>query len=172
MRLPATLAVGLLLGIALAGCSGGGGGSSEPLPPEWRGRDLRKPGWANVTVQPGWTVGVEYTWSTGTKVAWDWLVFEPVYVHFQLVRMDAQGGPRPLVANDAQEGQGERTLTEGGVHQVDWMDEWNKPVTIAYKVPAGGQVKTYPPGQGPGCLYSPGRSDACLAPHLPGPPRP
>ena len=45
--------------LALAGCNGPSGGT-EPLPAEWRGRDLRQAGWSNVTIEPGWTHGVEY----------------------------------------------------------------------------------------------------------------
>ena len=170
MRAPVVLALALLLGLAVAGCSGGDGGQ-EPLPPEWLGRDLRKPGWANQTLEAGWTLGMEYTWAAGTRVTWDWVVLEPIFAHFQLVKMDAPGGPRPLVANDAQEGVGERTVVESGVHQVDWMNEWDRPITIAYKVPAGGTLHLYPPGQGPGCLFATrSAGSACLAPGLPVPP--
>lgn len=161
----------LLVAPALAGCSGGDGGR-EPLPAEWRGRDLRQPGWVNETLQAGETLALEYQWTSGKRVAWDWVVVAPVqsrdpvftaYVHFQIVRMDG-GDARPLVAHDAQEGEGERTIVQAGTHQIDWMNEWTQPVTIALLAPDGARRIVYPPGQGPGCLTTQGRAaEACLA---------
>lgn len=174
MREPAALAAFLLLAPLLSGCSGGDDGGRAPLPPEWRGRDLREPGWANETLPSGWTVALEYDWSAGKRVTWDFVVLAPVFnrdpvrtafVHFQLLRMDG-GTPRPLVAQDADQGEGERTIVQSGVHQVDWMNEYSgpEPVVLAYKVPDGARVIRYPPGEGPGCLATTGRSSdpACL----------
>lgn len=184
MRTLGFLAIALLAATALAGCGGPGGGQ-EPLPPEWRGRDLREPGWVNETLQPGYTVAYEYEWSAGKRVDWDWVVVAPIqqrdpvftaYVHFQLVRMDGET-PKPLAAYDAQEGQGERTIVQSGTHQMDVLNEWTQPVTVAVKFPAGAERIVYPPGQGPSCVYSPGSgmvspqtasSSACL--RLPVPP--
>ena len=174
MRTRALLATALLLAVTLAGCSGGDGGRA-PLPEAWRGRDLRKGGWANQTLEPGWTLGVEYTWSSGTQVSWDWFVHEAIFAHFQLVRMDAPGGPRVVVSCDAQQAPcppaqsfpESRRIVDAGVHQIDVMNEYYGAVTVAYTVPAGGTMRLYAPGEGPGCLYSPGRSSACLAPDLP-----
>lgn len=174
MRASTSMAAFLLLGPLLAGCSGGDDGGRVPLPPEWRGRDLREPGWANETLQPGWTLAFEYQWSAGKRVAWDWVVVAPVFetqpvrtafAHFQLVRMDA-GGARPLAAQDADQGDGERTIVQAGTHQLDWMNEWTQPVTVAVKVPEGAMRIQYPPGQGPGCLTTSGgraADAACLA---------
>lgn len=146
--------------VLLAGCSGPTGGQ-EPLPAAWRGRDLNEPGWANATIEPGWTFGLEYQFQGGQKVAWDWVVIAPVqqedpvftaYVHFQLVRQEGTSW-RALAAQDAQEGRNSRTIVQAGTHQIDWMNEWTVPVIVAYKVPAGGVVREYAPGQGPGCLF-------------------
>ncbi len=167
------LAVALLLLVPLlAGCSGGGDEGHEPLPAEWRGRDLRKPGWVNETVQPGWTLAMQYDWSGGTRVAWDWFVYEPIFAHFQLVRMQGSdpSTAQPVAASDAQEGEGERTVVQSGTHQIDWMNEFSQPITIAHKVPSGGTRIQYRPGQGPGCLFAPGTDDAaasCLRSPLP-----
>lgn len=163
MRGVASLALVLLM----AGCSTPP--AQEPLPEEWRGRDLRQPGWVNETLQPGWTLALEYDWSSGTRVAWDWIVFEPIFVHFQILRDDPDG-VEALVAHDAQEGKGERTIVPGGRHEIDWMNEFPRPVTIAHHVPAGYAKVLYPPGQGPGCIFAPGAAavaDACLMSPLP-----
>lgn len=146
--------------VLLAGCTSPATGR-EPLPAEWRGRDLNESGWVNTTIQPGWTHGVEYQFAGGQKVAWDWVVIAPIqqqdpvftaYVHFQLVRQEGSSW-RALAAHDAQEGKDARTIVQAGTHQIDWMNEWTEPVTVAYKVPPGGSVRNYQPGQGPGCLF-------------------
>lgn len=171
MRTPAPLAALLLLGPLLAGCSDGGDGGRTPLPPEWRGRDLREPGWSNQTLEGGWTVAFEYHWPAGKRVAWDWVVVAPVfetqpvrtvYAHFQLVRMEGSTA-RPIVAEDGDQGAGERTIVQTGTHQLDWMNEWTEPVTIAVKVPEGAQRILYPPGEGPGCLVTGRTTNSCLA---------
>jgi hypothetical protein len=170
----------LAAALLMAGCSDPA--PREPLPDEWRGRDLRQPGWVNETLQPGWTLALEYQWSAGKRVDWDWVVTAPVqardpvftaFIHFQLVRFEADGSPRAIVANDAQEGAGERTVTQGGRHQVDWMNEFNRTITLAYQLPAGGTRILYPPGQGPGCLFgfaAMAPMDGCLASLPPLPP--
>jgi hypothetical protein len=156
----------LALALLVAGCSDPP--AKEPLPEEWRGRDLREPGWENETVPPGWTLAMEYDWPSGKRVEWDWIAIEPIFVHFQLVRFEANGQARALVAHDAQQGEGQRTLAQGGRHQVDWMNEYSEPVTIWHHVPSGGTRILYPPGQGPGCLFQTGAAaPASAAPTVP-----
>lgn len=158
----------ILVALLLAGCSTPSGGK-EPLPEEWRGRDLREPGWTNVTLEPGWTYALQYQWPSGQKAAWDWVVLGPVlsrdpvwtpYIHFQLVR--AQGSSwQAVVAHDAQEGKDSRTMAQAGTYQIDWMNEFTQPIQLTYKAPTGGTVIQYPPGQGPGCLFQ--ATAACLS---------
>lgn len=174
MQTPALLAVALLGTALLAGCAGGGDGGTAPLPEEWLGHDLRKGDWVNETLQAGQTVAYEYQFNGGQRVAWEYVTVAPQpapYLHFQLVRMDG-GDPktaRPVTAEDRRDGGGERTIVQSGTHQLDWMNEWTQPLTVAVKVPPGGTRILYESGQGPGCLFSPGLDAAASAACLPSP---
>ena len=138
MRARALAPLLLLSSLTLAGCTASDGGGSVPLPDEWRGRDLRKEGWTNVTIKPGWTYALEYQWSSGQRVSWDWFVFEPVFIHFQVVRQDA-GQLRVLQAGDGQEQPdppGRLTVPQSGLHQLDLLNEYWEPVTVAVRFPS------------------------------------
>ncbi len=172
MRTPFLLALALLVGPALAGCSGGGGGGRAPLPEEWLGHDLREPGWQNVTLQGGETVAFEAHWNAGARVKWEYVTTAPQpppFLHFQLVRMECNdvGTARPLVSEDARDGTGERTVVQSGTHQLDWMNEWTQPLTVAVKVPSGTTMILYAKGEGPGCLFGSAAEAMCLRPPLP-----
>jgi hypothetical protein len=142
-----------LLSVALAGCGAGDGDRS--LPPEWRGRDLEEPGWANGTLKPGWGLGLEYVWSAGTPVKWDW--FADVgdgrgILHFQVVRIEG-GEAQPLVSSFANESADGLTVPRAGAHQILWRNESPLDVRFWYKVPEGhGAPRAYSPAEGPDCI--------------------
>jgi hypothetical protein len=147
---PASL-LGLLLaaGVALAGCGDGGG---RELPPEWRGRDLDEPGWTEGTLKPGWGLGLEYVWSAGAPVEWDWLVNGSGVLHYQVVRIE-DGEARPLVSMFANESADGLTVPRGGAHQVLWRNEAFAETRFWYRVPEGhGAPRPYSPSEGPDCV--------------------
>lgn len=144
------LLAGLLLaGLALAGCSGEG----RQLPPEWRGRDLSEPGWASATVQPGWGIAMEYVWSSGTAVEWDWFVNTsavPAVLHFKVVRIE-NGQARALLSQFGNESAAGLTVPQAGAHQILWRNEGGRDVPFSYKVPEGGLLRSYSPTEGLDC---------------------
>ncbi len=146
------LLAGLVLaGLALAGCSGGGDG--RDLPPEWRGRDLAEPGWVTTAVQPGWGLAVEYAWSSGTVVAWDWFVNTsavPAVLHFKVVRVE-DGQARTMLSQFGNESVSGLTVPQAGAHQILWRNEGPRDVPFSYKVPEGGLLRSYSPAEGPDC---------------------
>ena len=139
----------LLLGsVVAAGCADPG----ESLPPEWKGRDLREPGWANATVVRGWTMGLEYVWSSGQAVEWDWLTNGTTVVYFQVMRMDGDR-PQTLVAQHRNNSTGSITVPQAGAHQVFFRNEGFWDAQVWYKLPEGAALRFYPPGQQPDCFY-------------------
>jgi hypothetical protein len=157
-RLGRLAVLALLLGAALAGCSDAG----QPLPPEWKGRDLRQPGWANATLQAGWTLGVEYVWSSGQPVQWDWLTEGKPVLYFQVMRME-NGQGQTLVGQHRDNSTGRITVPVGGQHEVLFRNEGFAEAKLWYKLPEGGILRMYPPGQGPGCFFllDGPRAEAC-----------
>ncbi len=139
----------LVAGTLLAGC---GAPPGPALPAEWQGRDLRKPGWQNVTIESGWSLAVEYApWPAGTRVAWDWFTTPDQYLYFQLVR-DTGSGPVKVFARHATQEAGSATISQPGAHQFVWVNDFIGPITLTVLVPEGGRNIAYPPGEGPGCL--------------------
>ncbi|MHB1260720.1 MAG: hypothetical protein ACYC2H_03290 [Thermoplasmatota archaeon] len=142
-----TLAGLLFAGLVLAGCSGSDG---RELPAEWRGRDLTEPGWASTTIQPGWGLAVEYVWSSGTAVEWDWFVNGSAVLHFKVVRMQ-DGQARTLLSLFGNESAAGLTVPQAGAHQLLWRNEGSREVPFSYKVPEGGLLRSYSPTEGPDC---------------------
>ncbi|HUR24498.1 MAG TPA: hypothetical protein VM327_00595 [Candidatus Thermoplasmatota archaeon] len=146
------MCLGLLASVALAGCGGAGRGE-RALPPEWRGRDLTEPGWANGTLKAGWGIGLEYVWSAGTEVQWDWFVNGSGTLHYQVARMQ-DGRAQTLLSrfgNDSVDG---LTIPAAGAHQVLWRNEGFLDVRFWYRVPEGhGAPRLYSPTQGPDCTF-------------------
>lgn len=152
--MPRVAALALVVACLLAGCNAPSGGS-EPLPEAWRGRDLREPGWFNETVPAGWTLVLEYEWSSGTRIHWDWVSLEQKFIHFQVVRMQDGKAARPALHwMDALDDQGQATVVQGGTHQYGWVNEYWQPIPLAIKVPPGYTERLHPPGQGPGCVQT------------------
>lgn len=148
MKGPLVAAI-LVASTALAGC---GSSPGPELPPEWQGRDLRKPGWQNVTIEAGWSLAIEYApWSAGTRVAWDWFTTPDQFLYFQLVR-STDGGPVKLFARHATQESGGATIPQAGAHQLVWVNDFVAPITLSVLAPEGGRNIAYPPGEGPGCL--------------------
>ena len=148
----------VVLPVALAGCSDG----ETHLPPEWRGRDLREPGWGNVTLEAEWTLVLEYPLSSGAKVEWDWFTeAEQRGLYFQVVLME---GNRPvkMVARHVSEEESSMVAPKAGVYQVIWMNDGFLPVNFHWKASEGFSQRTYPPNEGPGCVLLTW-TDACLA---------
>jgi hypothetical protein len=160
MALRPLLAVALLLASVLAaGCSAPG----EPLPPEWKGRDLREPGWANGTLQTGWTMGLEYSWPSGQSVQWDWLTTDGKVLYFQIVRME-DGQPQAMVGQHRDNSTGRITTPVSGAYQLVFRNEGFSDAALWYKVPEGYAQRLYPPGQGPSCFIRPDGAGGRVAP--------
>jgi hypothetical protein len=154
----AVLATLLVAGLALAGCSDDGG---RELPPEWRGRDLAEPGWANGTIRPGWALGVEYVWSSGTAVEWDWLLDGPGVLHFKVVRMQ-DGKAQPMVSHFANESAAGLTVPQAGAYHILWRNEGFPEQTLWYKVPEGHSgPRLYTASDGPDCTVLLAAGYAC-----------
>ncbi|MFA5945054.1 MAG: hypothetical protein WC876_11390 [Candidatus Thermoplasmatota archaeon] len=161
MRLPAALA--LVLSTAMAGC----GAPEAPLPPEWRGRDLEQPGWTTSTLEPEWTLVLEYPLSSGSQLDWNWFTqVEQRQLYFQVVRIE-DGEPVKIVARHASEEASQLTAPKAGVYQVFWMNDAFFATNFTWQAREGYSQRLYPPNEGPGCLMM--RSEACLVPDLPGP---
>ena len=137
----------LLLPVTLAGCS-----QDEPLPAEWRGRDLREPGWGNTTLDSEWTLVLEYPLSSGATIDWNWFTeAEQRGLYFQVVKME---GNRPvkMAARHVSEEESQLTAPTGGVYQIIWMNDGFLPVNFHWKAREGYSQRMYPPNEGPGCL--------------------
>ena len=151
----------LLSGVALAGCGGSGG---HELPPEWRGRDLAEPGWANGTLKVGWALGLEYVWPAGREVEWDWFVNGSGFLHFKVVRVE-NGQAETLRGTSTNESADGLTVVRSGAHQMLWRNEGFTDVRFWYQVPEGhGTPRLYSPTQGPDCtvlLAASTARDAC-----------
>jgi hypothetical protein len=139
----------LLAALALAGC---GEDAGRDLPPEWRGRDLSEPGWASAMLQPGWGLGLEYAWSSGHDVQWDWLVNGSTVLHYRVVRVE-NGKSQTIQSMFGNESVGGFTVIQSGQHQLLWRNEGFLAVPFWYKVPEGGIVRSYSPTQGPDCTF-------------------
>jgi hypothetical protein len=153
------LVLALLLGSVLAaGC----GGPGQDLPPEWRGHDLRQPGWQNGTLAAGWTMGLEYVWSSGQRVSWDWFTGDRAILYFQVVHMQ-NGQPQPMVGQHRDNSTGSITVPQGGAYQVIFRNEGSANAALWFKVPEGYSQRLYPPGAGPSCFFLAGRATAAAA---------
>lgn len=134
----------------MAGCGEAGG---RELPPEWRGRDLTEPGWTEWQLRPGWGLGVEYVWSSGTEVQWDWLVNGSAVLHFKVVRVQ-DGQTQTLVQRFGNESAASLTVPQAGVYQFLWRNEIGMlDVPFWYHIPEGGLPRSYPPSEGPDCTF-------------------
>jgi hypothetical protein len=156
MARPLSRLLALTIALALAGCADPG----QPLPPEWKGRDLREPGWTNTTLQPEWTLVLEYPLSSGSKIDWDWFAHNERMLYFQVVYMQGQQ-PYKMVARHLNEDRSEFSAPQGGVYQVIWMNDAVFDATFTWKAQEGYSQRLYPPNEGPGCLLM-AASDACL----------
>lgn len=142
-------AVVLVAALMLSGCSGE---KADPLPAEWQGRDLRQGTWLNASIEPGWSLALEYPpWTAGTKIAWDWFTTPDQYLYFQLVRTE-NGQPVKLFARHATQEAGSATIPQSGTHQFVWVNDFLRPIQVTVQPPEGSQQRFYPPGEGPGCL--------------------
>jgi hypothetical protein len=139
----------LLVALALAGCGGNGG---RQLPPEWRGRDVAEPGWASARLQPGWGLGLEYAWSSGKEVQWDWVVNGSAPLHYRVVRVE-NGRAQTIQSMFANESAAGFTVIQSGQHQLLWRNEGFLDSFFWYKVPEGGLVRSYSPTEGPDCTF-------------------
>lgn len=159
-RAASLLCLLMLSGVALAGC----GDPGRELPPEWRGRDLTEPGWADATLKPGWGLGLEYVWPVGTEVEWDWFVVNGTSrLHYQVVRVE-NGQAQPLWSRIANESASRLTVPRPGAHQILWRNEGFLDVRFWYKVPEGhGAPRLYSPTEGPDCaaFFLPAGGRAC-----------
>jgi hypothetical protein len=146
----------LLLGSVLAaGCSGG-----ESLPPEWKGRDLREPGWRNETVRAGWTLGFEYVWSSGRQVEWDWITEGRLMVYFQVQRMEG-GQAQSLVAGHGDQGAQAITVPASGQYYILFRNEGAVDIPVWYNLPEGAIRRLFPPGEAPDCFFLAAAPAAC-----------
>lgn len=139
--------VALALAILLAGCSDAG----APLPPEWKGRDLREAGWTNTTLEPEWSLVLEYPLSSGSKLDWDWFTQGERPLYFQVVHMQGQQ-PNKMVARHFDQDTGEISAPQSGVYQVIWMNDGFLPMNFTWAAREGYSQRVYPPNEGPGCL--------------------
>jgi hypothetical protein len=148
-RKACALAAWLLPCLALAGC----GDAGRELPPEWRGRDLEEPGWANGTLQPGWALGLEYVWPAGAEVRWDWFVEGPGVLHFQVLRVEG-GEAQPIRGTFDDESASTLTVIRSGAHQILWRNEGSLDVRFWHQVPEGhGGPRLHSPTEGPDCTF-------------------
>lgn len=132
--------------ILAAGC----GEAPSQLPPEWKGRDLDAPGWLDGELRPGWTLGLEYAWSSGKEVPWDWLTNGTARLHFQVMRME-DGRAQPVVGQVRDESSGQITAPTAGAYHILFGNEGLTTVDFWYQVPEGGLTRLYPPGESPDC---------------------
>lgn len=157
MRLSAAL-----IAFALAGCSDPG----PPLPEEWKGRDLRQPGWTNTTLQPEWTLVLEYPLSSGSELDWDWFAHGQRQLYFQVVYMQGQQ-PNKMVARHFDQDKGAISAPQSGVYQVIWMNDSVFDAPFTWKAREGYSQKLYSPNEGPGCLTMATTAPCLAAPQLP-----
>lgn len=147
----------LLLVFTLAGCSTPG----PPLPEEWKGRDLRQPGWTNTTLQPEWTLVLEYPLSSGSELDWDWFTQGQRQLYFQVVYMQGKQ-PQKMVARHLDQDKAGISAPQSGVYQVIWMNDSIFDAAFTWKAREGYSQKLYPPNEGPGCLIL-ANSMPCIA---------
>jgi hypothetical protein len=147
--LSALLLPSLLLCMALGGCAGEPGRGRD-LPPEWRGRDLAEPGWESVTLRGGWGSALEYVWSSGTDVRWDWLVNGSSVLHFKVVRIE-DGQARTLLSQFSDESASGFTVPQAGQYQILWRNEGSLDISFWHRLPEGGLPRSYSPAEGPDC---------------------
>ena len=151
----------MVVGFSLAGCPDPG----PPLPEEGKGRDLRQPGWTNTTLQPEWTLVLEYPLSSGTELNWDWFVHNERQLYFQVVYMQGKE-PQKMVARHFDQDKSQISTPQAGVYQLIWMNDAVFDATFTWKAREGYWQKMYPPNEGPGCLLL-AATKTCLAPDLP-----
>lgn len=137
MPRPWRAVVPLLLLWLLPGCAEPGGSDGDARPPE-----------RVATLEPGWSLDLEYVLSSGAALAWQYSASGPVYFQF----MNVEGGqPYPLAAEHATEGSGERTAPRAGRYDLVWQNDGLVAVTLRYRAPEGAIVTSWPPGEGPAC---------------------
>lgn len=151
----------VLLSAVLAGCSDG----PEPLPPEWKGRDLRQPGWTNTTLEPEWTLVLEYPLPSGAELDWNWFTADERPLYFQLVRME-NNQPVKMFGRHSAEEDASITTPKPGAYQLIWMTDAFFPQSFTWTAREGFSQTLYPPNEGPGCQVET-RSANCLLPVLP-----
>lgn len=142
-------AVVLVLGLImpfLAGCDQ----PAADLPVEWKGRDLRKPGWTNSTLATEWSLVLEYPLPSGAQLHWDFFTQDGAYAYFQVVRVE--GKPVSLVGKHSEDDASSLTTPKAGVYQVVWMNDGYLPLNFTWSASEGYSQRTYPPGEGPGCV--------------------
>lgn len=156
-----------LLGVAtaLAGCSGDGG---EALPPAWHGRDLREAGWQNHTIDPEWTLAFEYHLGSGANVRWDWFTPQDKMLYFRMVRMEGET-PQRIFDRHAYEDKGSALTPSAGTYMLLLINDGAPAVDVTIRPPEGGLRRTYPPGEGPGCVFFATGVAAATCVPLPGP---
>jgi hypothetical protein len=143
VRSAALLAL-LLASLLLAGC----GQSARSLPPEWKGRDLSAPGWANSTLPVGYTLVLEYN---GRSVQWDYVVVDGTLLYFQVARVE-NGQPVTMVGQHNNESAGRIVTPQAGAYDLIWRNEGSAQAHLFVSVPEGALARMYPPGSGPGCF--------------------
>ena len=140
----------VLLCVAVAGCSGETG---PDLPPEWQGRDLRQPGWTNTTLQPEWTLVLEYPMSSGADIKWDFFTLDGKYVYFQLLKQETGRAPTKMIGRHSTEEKDKLTTPAAGVYQIVWMNDSPFEQSFTWRTSEGYSQRTYPPNEGPGCMF-------------------
>ena len=156
--------VAVLAAAALAGCMDAG----PSLPEEWKGRDLRKPGWTNTTLQPEWSLVLEYPLSSGTELDWDWFVQNERQLYFQVIYMQGKQ-PQKMVARHFNQDKGQISTPQAGVYQLIWMNDSYFDVNLTWKAREGYSSRMYPPNEGPGCLTMTAATPCLAMPGLPPP---
>lgn len=140
-----TMVAVLASALLLAGCYG----PDKRLPPEWKGRDLTKPGWTNTTLQPEYTLVLEYPKESGDKIAWDFLTANG-YVYFQVLKSEGKASTK-LVGRHADDEKDSLTTPSAGVYQIVWMNDAPFPLSFTWQTSEGYSQRLYPPNEGPGC---------------------